>query len=363
MPHCGTHHGNRTSFRVGAGRWIDSVEWGGTFSAVPLSFELLSARWSDSGNGLAWSSPFVLPPWLESWWSVFGAGLDLLLWEIRDGERLLGIAPLCVEGETARFIGDVDVCDYQDFIVAAGRDYEFFKALLQLLSRQGIRRLDLSMVRPDSLTMRTLPVVAGALGSEVLREEGDVSFEMRLPPTWEVYLSGLSGKERHEVHRKFRRLDQKSTHRFEVLEAPRDVGGAMDEFLRLFRLSRAEKSEFLTGARERFLRLIVQALAERRLVKLCFLEVDGTRAAAALCFDYQGRIYLYNSGLDPDFRHLSVGLLCKLLTLRRCIEDGRLVYDFLKGAETYKRRLGARPVPLYHCRLFRAERPSVQKAF
>jgi CelD/BcsL family acetyltransferase involved in cellulose biosynthesis len=293
----------------------------------------------------------VLPPWLESWWRAFGAGQDLLLWEVHDGDRLLGIAPLRVEGETARFIGDVDVCDYQDFIVSSGQDCAFFVALLHLLNREGIRRLDLGLVRPDSLTAGALPAVAGLLEGEVLWEEVDVSFEMTLPLTWDAYLSGLSGKERHEIHRKFRRLHQSSAHRLEVLEDPRDVECAMDEFLRLFRLSRPEKGEFLTEARERFLRLAVQALAERRLVKLCFLEVGGARAASALCFDYKGSVYLYNSGLDPDYRHLSVGLLCKLLTLRRSIDDGRQVYDFLKGAETYKRRLGARPVPLTHFRL------------
>ncbi len=351
MPHCCTHQGNNTAFRAGTEHWMNSADWKGAFSAVPLSFELLSARWSATADALTWNSPFVLPPWLENWWSAFGTGQDLLLWEIRDGDRLLGIAPLRVEGETARFIGDVDVCDYQDFIVNPGQDCAFFTALLQLLSRQGIRRLDLGLVRPDSLTMRALPAVAGALGNELLQIEEDVSFEMTLPPTWEAYLSELSGKERHEIHRKFRRLHRGSAHRLEVLEAPRDVECAMDEFLRLFRLSRPEKGEFLTEARERFLRLVVQVLAEHRLVKLCFLEVGGARAASALCFDYNGSIYLYNSGLDPGYRHLSVGLLCKLLTLRRSIEDGRRVYDFLKGAETYKRRLGARPVPLYRCRL------------
>jgi CelD/BcsL family acetyltransferase involved in cellulose biosynthesis len=331
---------------------MNSVESWGTYSAFPLSFESLFARWSASRSTLVWNSPFVLPPWLVSWWSAFGAGHDLLLWEICDGNRALGIAPLRLDGETARFIGDEDVCDYQDFIVESGQERVFFGALLHLLHRHGIRRLDLSAVRPDSIVMQTLPAVADAVGWKSSREDGEVSFEMALPVSWEAYLSELPGKERHEIHRKFRRLQRSSSYSLEVLEDPRDVESAMGEFLHLFRLSRPEKREFLTAARETFLRSVVQALAEYRLARLCFLEVDGARAASALCFDYNDSVYLYNSGLDPDYRHLSVGLLCKLLTLRRSIEDGRKVYDFLKGAETYKQRLGALPVPLCRCRFF-----------
>ncbi len=330
---------------------MNPVESWGTYSAFPLSFESLFARWSASPSALVWSSPFVLPPWLVSWWSAFGAGHDLLLWEIWDGDRSVGIAPLRLDGDTARFIGDEDVCDYQDFIVEPGEERVFSGALLHLLNRHGIRSLDLSAVRPDSFVMQTLPTAADAHGWKVSREDGEASFEMALPLSWEAYLSDLPGKERHEVHRKFRRLQRSSSYSLEVLEDPRDVESAMGEFLHLFRLSRPEKREFLTPARETFLRSVVQAMAEYRLVKLCFLKVGGARAASALCFDHNDSVYLYNSGLDPDFRHLSVGLLCKLLTLRRSIEDGRKVYDFLKGAETYKHRLGARRVPLCRCQV------------
>jgi CelD/BcsL family acetyltransferase involved in cellulose biosynthesis len=61
--------------------------------------------------------------------------------------------------------------------------------------------------------------------------------------------------------------------------------------------------------------------------------------------------HLYNSGFDPRFRSLSVGLMCKVLSLKDAIEKGCKNYDFLKGAETYKYRLGGREVPLYNCRI------------
>jgi len=46
-----------------------------------------------------------------------------------------------------------------------------------------------------------------------------------------------------------------------------------------------------------------------------------------------------------------VGLLSKVLSVRDAIRSGLRTYDFLKGGEAYKQRLGGRPLPLYLCRV------------
>jgi CelD/BcsL family acetyltransferase involved in cellulose biosynthesis len=48
---------------------------------------------------------------------------------------------------------------------------------------------------------------------------------------------------------------------------------------------------------------------------------------------------------------LSVGFLSKVLSIRDGIRSGLRTYDFLKGGEAYKQRLGGRPLSLYRCRL------------
>ena len=64
-------------------------------------------------------------------------------------------------------------------------------------------------------------------------------------------------------------------------------------------------------------------------------------------FDYQDAMYLYNSAYDPQFNSLSVGLLCKVLCLQHNIELGKKKWDFLKGGEPYKYRIGGEQIPLY----------------
>jgi len=100
-----------------------------------------------------------------------------------------------------------------------------------------------------------------------------------------------------------------------------------------------------------YFRSLAQAMADARMLKLFFLELDAEPVAASMCFDFNSTRHLYNSGFDPRFRSLSVGLMCKVFSVKDAIEKGLKKYDFLKGAETYKYRLGGREVPLVGCRI------------
>ena len=91
----------------------------------------------------------------------------------------------------------------------------------------------------------------------------------------------------------------------------------MRDFFRLLRASRQDKNEFLTPERERFFLDIARESASRDQFRLYFLEVGGERVAACICFDYGDDYLLYNSGYDPGYSRLSVGLINKALAFRR----------------------------------------------
>jgi CelD/BcsL family acetyltransferase involved in cellulose biosynthesis len=315
------------------------------------TLETITSYYGAPESLLKWDCLFVSPAWLKAWWNTFGGGQTPYLGSItRDGE-LLGIAPLLRQGQEVRFMGSADVCDYFDFVVVPTKEPEFFRLLIEHLQEQGVTRLDLGPVRNDSTVLKHLCPVAGNLGCEVSLDGEEVSLELDLPATWEEFMLHLTAKERHEIRRKLRRLDTAANFRVRVVEGLPEVQGAMDSFLALFRLSRPEKATFLSAQRAGFFCSLAEAMAELKALQLFFLDLDGTPAAAALCFDYNSTVYLYNSGYDPRFRRLSVGLLDKVFSIRESLERGRKKYDFLKGAEAYKYRLGGRPIPLYRCQI------------
>ena len=313
------------------------------------SFEDTYSYWRKSSDALVWSCPFVLPPWLKVWWNIFGATSEFYLCAVRHKRDLIGLAPLRLIDHSAAFIGSTDVCDYQDFIVAPGKGDAFFSVLLDNLNQQGITRLNLKPLRPESMVLTGLVEVARAKGCEVACHPTDVTLELDLPATWDEYLLMLKGKQRHEVRRKFRRLAEAGNIRYRVVENVSAVKQALQIFFELFKSSREDKEIFMTDAMASFFQSMIEAMAAEKLVKLYFLDVNEKPAASVICFDFNSRSYLYNNGFDVNFSNLSVGLLCKVFSIRESIESGQQTYDFLKGSETYKYRLGGIEVPLYEC--------------
>ena len=321
------------------------------YAVIEESFESIHSYWLSAESFLEWKCIFVLPTWLKMWWHKFGAGSDLSLCAVREGEDLIGIAPLLLRGEKASLVGDANVCDYLDFIVAPGRGQEFFGVLLDHLSKQSITHLDLRPLRPDSTVFTDLAGVARDRGFKVSRTREDVALELDLPATWDEYLLMLNGKQRHELKRKLRRLHEAADINYRVVEDIEEVRDAMDTFFTLFERSREDKAAFMTPKMASFFSSLAEAMAEVNISRLYILELDRIPAAAAMCFDYNSTIYLYNSGYDPQFRSLGVGVLCKALSIKDAIQRGRKKYDFLKGAEAYKHRLGGREAPLYRCQI------------
>jgi CelD/BcsL family acetyltransferase involved in cellulose biosynthesis len=288
----------------------------------------------------------MIPPWIEAWLEDFAFGGQVLILKIAEAGRLPGFAPLLVEAGRARLIGSQDVCDYLDFIGAGDSHELFFAALIEHLRHEGIKSLDLCPLRPGSAAFACCSGAAAHLSCDIAFARDDVSYELALPQDWDAYLAGLTVQQRHEVRRKLRRLEEAGPFAYRVVEGTAALDAAMDAFLYLFTESRQDKKDFMTPAMEAFFRSLARSMAACGLLRLGFLDFNGVAAASVMCFDYRDTVYLYNSGFDPRFRHLNAGLLCKVLSIRDSIERGKKVYDFLKGAEPYKQRLGGRPVPL-----------------
>jgi len=321
------------------------------YALTEETLDSIASYWLDSRLSLNWECLFVLPAWLKVWWNEFGSGRRPYLWSVRHKDELIGIAPLMIQAGFARLMGDSDVCDYLDVIVTPGRETEFFEVLLQHLRQQDISRLDMGDLRADSIVFGNLAAAAKRLNYTVLSEPQDVSMELELPASWDEFLKQLTGKERHEIRRKLRRLNEAARVNFRVVDSQAEVNEEIDLFLDLFKLNRADKSDFMTDQRVSFFRSLAGAMAEAGILKLFFLDLDETPAAAVMCFDYQSTVYLYNNGYDNQYRSLSVGLLSKVFAIQDSIRRGKNKYDFLKGTEVYKHRLGGQPVQLYRCQV------------
>jgi CelD/BcsL family acetyltransferase involved in cellulose biosynthesis len=321
------------------------------YSVTTETFDSLTAHWQDPQQDLAWNCLFVVPGWLKVWWDTFAADQVASLCAVRNKGALIGIAPLMIEGKTARLMGDPAVCDFVDVITVPGSGRAFFQNLIPYIQNQGITRLDFGAVHTDSVVFTDLVAVAKDMGYETICDPEDVTMELELPSTWDEYLKQLTGKERHEIRRKLRRLNEAARVNLRLVEDPDGVAKEIDTFLTLFRLNRWDKLAFMNDQRAAFFRSLAIEMAAARILRLYFLDLDDVPAAAAMCFDYRSTVYLYNNGYDMRYKSLSVGLLSTIFCIKESIQRGKARYDFLKGPEPYKRRLGGKPVQLYRCQV------------
>ena len=311
------------------------------------TFDSLSPEWSRLQEKSQVAPIFSSQEWSRIWWQHFSSDDTLHLAAIKKEGQTLGIAPLMVRKNTGYFIGDTDVCDYLDCIVSPDNAETFFKILLQNLGQEGISKLELAPLRPDSTVITTMTPIARRSGWQVSQSQIDVTVELALPHTWEDYLNTLRSKQRHELRRKLRRLDEEG----EVIYLTRSEANPQDitTFLKLFRNSRADKSEFMTPVREAFFKDMTKAMADYKILDIGLLEIDSKTTAITISFNYKNNIYLYNSGYDPEYSGSSVGLLSKALCIKHSIERAKGKFDFLKGGEDYKFHLGGHELPIYSC--------------
>lgn len=312
------------------------------------SFESVTELWETVLQNCPTNSPFMAIQWQQKWWEEIGQRENVCFICVSTTTQTIGIAAVRSTGDVISLVGDDDVCDYNDFLIAAGSELCFFTDLVDYLVDKNWKTLRLPSLTPESPTLKFLPDVARARGWSVEVDKGEVAPGKVLPTDWDTYQAELNKKDRHELRRKLRRLDSAEGMEWYFLDKPSDVEQAMDDFLRLLGLSRESKYRFLTPEREKFFRAMAKAMAELGIVRLFFLEIGGQRVASAFCFDHKDNRLLYNSGYDPEYSYYSVGLLLNALSLKSAIDSGKSYYDFLRGDERYKYHLGGKDRQLYN---------------
>ena len=101
-----------------------------------------------------------------------------------------------------------------------------------------------------------------------------------------------------------------------------------------------EKDRFLTGVMRTQMRAAVHAAFRDGWLQLAFLEVGGVKAAGYLNFDYDGHIWVYNSGINFEYGAISPGWVLLGHLLKWANENQRAAFDFMRGDEPYKYRFG-----------------------
>jgi hypothetical protein len=285
------------------------------------------------------------------WWEHRGGGewpdAQLTLVSACEDEKLIGIAPLFIaeyDGRCALMLnGSIEISDYLDLIVRRDDHARFLYGLLDFLASRPTdtwRRLDWYNLHDSSPTLAALKAESTRRGWSHDEEMYRPTPRIPLGGSFDEYLGRLEKKQRHEIRRKMRRAEESGRGVRWYISDMQDPEAEIDAFLKLMEHDQ-NKAKFLQEPMRSQMRSIIHAAHEGGWLWLAFLEIDGQRAAAALNFDYNNKLWGYNAGVDRAFMDLSPGWVLLAYTLQWCCENGRAEFDFMRGDEEYKYRFGA----------------------
>ncbi len=323
-------------------------------------FTVLADEWDALAQRGMTDTPFQTLAYQESWWKNLrpeGSGLHSIITR-SDDHQLAAIACLYITSQgTVNFNGCVEETDYLDLISEARHAEEAWRLIIDSIFSEDYpqwRLLELCNVPAISPTRTILSRLVESIGQCVVESINEVCPVIHLPDSFDAYLQSLDSKQRREIRRKLRRA-QGAGAELKIISPEDDLDQAVADFLTLLQKSTYEKRDWLTKGRRTLFYAMAKAAQEAGTLQLIFLNIGDRNAAALFNFDYGDRIWVYNSGLDPDaFGNLSLGVVLTAKAIEWAIENGRAEFDFLRGSETYKYRFGAEDTTIFRLQVSRS---------
>jgi CelD/BcsL family acetyltransferase involved in cellulose biosynthesis len=316
------------------------------------AFRSFADEWNSLLADSVSNLPFLRHEYLSTWWSTLGGGewpqAELQVGVARDDrQKILGFAPLFrapkPDGSSwLLLLGSIEISDYLDLIVPPSDLPSLVETLLQELASIPERwtLLDLYNLPETSPTIQAVSDAAAKRGWAVELQKLQPCPVITLNGGWEDYLSRLDKKQRHELRRKMRRAESAEEGvRWRIVQEQSEIVPATEALFELMSYDE-EKRVFLTPSMKDHFRRLIDVAFRHHWLFLTLLEVGGKPAAVMLCFDFADALWVYNSGLNPGFSHLSPGWVLLGEVIRWATVNKRREVDFMRGREDYKYRLG-----------------------
>jgi CelD/BcsL family acetyltransferase involved in cellulose biosynthesis/glycosyltransferase involved in cell wall biosynthesis len=302
----------------------------------------LRDEWQALWEGTARATIFQSPAWLLAYATHLFDG-ELRVLTFRQGARLVGLAPFFVwrDGETRMLsLLGAGHSDYQDLLLAPDSEVGCRAALGTWLADAKLwDRIEWSELVEGSPLLD--PALATGRRDRVLPQEVCPALSLEapdpVPPSMRKSVEYARRRARREAGLRVEEATAANLDRLlatlEALHAIRWPQRTAQAPVRAFHRQVAE-----------------QLLGQQRLL-LFTVELAGEPAAVLQGFRDPGATRYYRGGFDPRFARFSPGLLAVGHAIDSAMACGSRLFDFLRGAEPYKYRWGARDRTRLHRRI------------
>ena len=314
--------------------------------------------------------------WLMPWWDAYQATHRLHVLVAYRGESVCGILPLAettsaLTGRSLVFLGSGKVCSDDLGILAENTDGEevalaFATWLIQSPECCRWDQLNLDGVRDDNQVMDYFGQCIEALsGSQIERKPS--------PNCWAAPLDGGLDSYRKRLTKRARKIVREAEAAIVSGKGVFEIALAKEQALEfaceIERMHQARWKErgvrgcFSTKEFTCFLNDAIRSLwhdpwiaaeassnavrdlafESKQRVLVGLLRIDGVIAAGSICFRDREAIAMYLVGMNPEFAEMRPGWMLNTCFIEHAIAQGCTKFDFMRGDEEYKERLGGLP--------------------
>ena len=294
--------------------------------------------------------PFLTYEWLTSWWKHFGKGKELKFFTAESQGAVSLVVPVMYS--KAKVFGSrrckVELAatrdsDYQGFLVTNFQ--EAARSVNQLIESVMEDSNDadcivFGRIPEDSFTARLFEEI-NEEGLRVSRSATKPCHYVTLPSNYEIYSQALGSNMRRNLKIWERQALKDYRVEFVKYDEIGTIEEAMKNFFELHQKSQIAKGNcgvFSENAYRSFHTEVAKAFAEKGWLGLFFLTFNDKPVSAVYSYEYNGKLYAYLCGFDPEYARYRPGHLAFKNLIKYGIDKRLKELDFLRGDEEYKSR-------------------------
>lgn len=309
------------------------------------SLEALAADWRDLEARARERCFFSSWDWTASWLESFRGERRLVALVAREEDRLVGVLPLLQKKWRAPLsrprlefaANEQSPCAC---ILHEGPSAPVIGAVLEHLARtRGRSSLRLPLLPDGAEAHAALREQAAARDLRVFERPGRRSTRIRVGSSWAAYLATRSKHTQREWRRKTKKLHEAGRVETRVVTSRAELPGALQDVLEIE--ARSWKNETGTSFQreagvEAFYRRLAERCADRGVLRLALLYLDGRPAAHCLAVVHAGELLALKTSFDRGLAALSPGLALMLTLCEEAFAEGLAAIDLLGHPDRWK---------------------------
>ena len=307
-------------------------------------WEAIALQWNELLNASISDTIFLTYEWLSTWAEVYLRDSRLLILAIYEKNKLIGVAPCYVRkikhgAATLNAIFSLGTPegsgDYFDVFMMRGYEKIVSNSIYDFLMTQDQAQWDLIALydyRCNSHFVMHFSDRIKKEGKYVEVTQGHYCPVNILAENKEKFFAGLSAKRRANYRRELRLLETRGELKHNSY-TKENIKNGMDAFTKLYLESEHQNDcKYIL-----FLQKLAMVLSRKDWIQIDILSSNGQAIAGAFHPKYNYNVYGFSIIADKNFNtKVSIGNVLIGLCMEKAVEEGKRVFDMLKGTEDYK---------------------------